>query len=305
MKKYLLLLLALVCLLSLAGCGCKHETWTEANCTAPKTCADCGETEGAPLGHRWQNATCDGAKTCQVCGVTEGEPLGHDFGDAAPGGQNCEQPPSCIRCGQPQQEAKPHSWQDATTEAPKTCQVCGMTEGDKIITDPRFTTAACQGLFGSWEGKYTMTGGMMGNATMPDMPVILGITFHNDGSYTESVRMADKAAYTLQMEQYYIQELYAEFENQYGMTKEQADQAMQQAYGMDVKSYAKVMAAAIDFDAMLAASSQEGVYYVADGKLYSGTDWNTLEGEVLRLEGETLILTAGELGDVMLTRVGD
>lgn len=303
MRKYFLILLAIICLLTLAGCGCKHENWVDANCTAPKTCADCGETEGAPLGHSWLAATCDTAKTCELCGQTEAEALGHDFGDDAPGSQNCEYPRACIRCGQAEREAKPHDWQDATTEAPKTCAVCGVTEGERIITDPRFTTAACQGLFGTWEGAYTMTGEMMGDPTLPDMPVILGITFHNDGTFEESVRMADKQGYAQLLKAYYIDALYAEFEGQYGMTKEEADQAMLAAYGMDVEAYAEVMAAAIDWDAMLAAGEHEGVYYVADGKLYSGAEWDTLEEEELRLEGNTLTLSVADMGDVVLTKV--
>ena len=274
MKKYFLILLAIACLLTLAGCGCKHENWVDANCTAPKTCADCGETEG--------------------------DALGHDFGDAA---EDCENPKTCTRCGQAEQEAKPHDWQDATTEAPKTCAVCGMTEGERIITDSRFTTAACQGLFGTWEGAYTMTGEMMGDSTLPDMPVILGITFHNDGTFEESVRMADKQGYAELLKAYYIEALYAEFEGQYGMTKEQADQTMIEAYGKDVEGYAELMATAIDWEALLAASGQGGVYYVADGKLYSGPDWDTLEEEELRLEGNSLTLSVADMGDVVLTKV--
>ena len=47
MKKFALLLIAvLMCALLLAACGCKHETWKEADCETPKTCAECGETEG-------------------------------------------------------------------------------------------------------------------------------------------------------------------------------------------------------------------------------------------------------------------
>ena len=30
MKKYFLILLAIACLLTLAGCGCKHENWVDA-----------------------------------------------------------------------------------------------------------------------------------------------------------------------------------------------------------------------------------------------------------------------------------
>ena len=52
MKRFITILLALVMLLSLSACGHKH-VWTEATCTEPKTCAECGKTEGDPLGHAW------------------------------------------------------------------------------------------------------------------------------------------------------------------------------------------------------------------------------------------------------------
>ncbi len=55
------------------------HSWRKATCTAPKTCAVCGETEGEPLGHSWREATCTAPKTCTVCGETEGEPLGHEW----------------------------------------------------------------------------------------------------------------------------------------------------------------------------------------------------------------------------------
>lgn len=99
-KKLTLLVLALMCLLVLAGCGCEHE-WIEADCVNPATCSKCDATEGSPKGHTWEAATCTTAKTCEICGVTEGEALGHD-------------------------------WQEATVEAPKTCKVCGETEGDPL-----------------------------------------------------------------------------------------------------------------------------------------------------------------------------
>ncbi len=58
------------------GCGHEH-TWKDATCTEPKTCTECGETEGEPLGHTWIDATCTSPKTCEICGQTEGEPNGH------------------------------------------------------------------------------------------------------------------------------------------------------------------------------------------------------------------------------------
>ena len=76
MKKLSIIFLITVIILLLAACGHTH-TWKEATCTAPKTCSDCGETEGDPSGHDWIQANCTEAKKCSVCGKSEGEPLGH------------------------------------------------------------------------------------------------------------------------------------------------------------------------------------------------------------------------------------
>ena len=75
MKKQLIsLLLIAAMVLTLCACGHQH-TWVEATCTEPKTCSECGETEGEPLGHQFSEATYWEAPTCSVCGAVEGEPL--------------------------------------------------------------------------------------------------------------------------------------------------------------------------------------------------------------------------------------
>lgn len=66
-------------LLCLSGCMHQHE-WIEATCTEPRTCAECGETEGEPLGHtpgEWENTNYDyvsatylSIQKCTVCGET-------------------------------------------------------------------------------------------------------------------------------------------------------------------------------------------------------------------------------------------
>lgn len=94
---------ALAMCVMLTGCGHKH-TWVEATCTEPRTCTECGETEGEPLGHTWAEATCTEPKTCKECGETEGEPLGH-------------------------------TWIEANYQDPKTCSVCGATEGEPLTAD--------------------------------------------------------------------------------------------------------------------------------------------------------------------------
>ncbi len=76
-----------------------HE-YASATCTDPKTCIECGATEGEALGHKFTNAcdkfcnrcsytrmikhdykaaTCTKAKTCKVCGKTSGSKLGHTY----------------------------------------------------------------------------------------------------------------------------------------------------------------------------------------------------------------------------------
>ena len=98
MKKNVTVITLLLLIIGmLSGCGHQH-VWKEATCTEPKTCTECGETEGSPLGHTWTAATCTAPKTCNVCGETEGIALAH-------------------------------TWIEATCTTPKTCNVCGETEG--------------------------------------------------------------------------------------------------------------------------------------------------------------------------------
>lgn len=53
-----------------------HEhVWEAATCSSPKTCKDCGATEGETLTHEWAEATYSAPKTCTLCGLTEGEKL--------------------------------------------------------------------------------------------------------------------------------------------------------------------------------------------------------------------------------------
>lgn len=93
-KKWLCDIGVLALCTMLAGCGKHEHTWAEATCTTPKTCSECEETEGEPLGHSWVDATCTSPKTCSRCDATEGEPLGHQLSEA-----NYQQPATCSVCG--------------------------------------------------------------------------------------------------------------------------------------------------------------------------------------------------------------
>lgn len=118
-RTFLSVILVIVLAFCLTACGCKHE-WSEATCTAPKTCKLCEATEGDVIAHEWEEATCESPKTCKGCGLTEGSPTGHN-------------------------------WKDATCAAPKTCEICEKTDGDSLehtlgkteIVDPSYSTATC------------------------------------------------------------------------------------------------------------------------------------------------------------------
>ena len=135
--------------------------WQAATCTAPKTCRVCGATEGMPAGHAWnqgeivREATCITTGiirySCTVCGETKEEILpinpGHHTGGQETRnavGAACEADgytgdAYCTACGAKITEgstipATGHDWQAATTTAPKTCRVCGKTEGKPFLS---------------------------------------------------------------------------------------------------------------------------------------------------------------------------
>jgi len=72
------LLIAMICFSAFAGCSHTHE-WKDADCTNPKTCTGCEETEGEALGHQFSQATYQTPAQCSVCGITEGDVLTPDF----------------------------------------------------------------------------------------------------------------------------------------------------------------------------------------------------------------------------------
>ena len=121
-KKIGIIITALLCILILTGCGCEHE-WQEATCDAPKTCKECGATEGEKLEHKWLEATCDDPETCSICGRTVGFKLGHDWF-----GNECTA--NCTRCGADDPSLPGHDWNNPRCGEIMTCLQCGVEEGD-------------------------------------------------------------------------------------------------------------------------------------------------------------------------------
>ena len=69
-----------------------EHTFTEATCTAPKTCSVCKVTEGNAKGHTVKNPSCTEKGKCETCGATT-EPAAHTFADPS-----CTEARTCERC---------------------------------------------------------------------------------------------------------------------------------------------------------------------------------------------------------------
>ena len=123
----------------------KAPTCSEPGLSDGKHCDVCGEilaeqNEMQAIGHHWIDATCASPKTCERCGITEGEPHGQHDDVVEVIEPTCTEGGytkiTCQVCGdtvtQDEVEALGHDWADATTEAPKTCKVCGETEGEPL-----------------------------------------------------------------------------------------------------------------------------------------------------------------------------
>ena len=132
-------------------------TCTEAGYTT-YTCSVCGDSyvadETEALGHSYNTVVTSPdclnggytTYTCSVCGDSyvsdEVAPLGHSY-NAEVTVPTCTEAGytthTCSVCGDSyvadEVAAHGHDFADATTEAPKTCKVCGKTEGEKLPTE--------------------------------------------------------------------------------------------------------------------------------------------------------------------------
>ncbi len=260
------------------------HTWVDATCAAPKTCSVCNATEGETLAHTWVDATCTTPKTCSVCKVTEGNASGHSWRDA-----NCIYAKYCPVCYAEEGSALGHQWVEATTEAPKTCSRCNTTEGTKIISDPRFKSAACKDLFGTWKCTIKIPGkDLVDEGFTQDLTVTYTVTFKNDGLLSFLIQGDSIGNYAQAVETYLIDALYKEFAAQ-GYDQAQADAAMKSYYGKDVKSYSR--AYAYQLKEMFNNYTDRGVYYVNSGYLYIGPSWPEADQKsIYNLNGGTLTM---------------
>lgn len=295
MKKTCILILALACMMILAGCSCEHE-WTEADCMIPKTCTECGETEGEALGHSWVEATCTTVKACSRCGLKEGDALGHAWTEAT-----CTEAKTCGSCGEIVGSALGHTWTEATTEAPKTCTVCNATEGERIITDPRFVSANTDAFVGRWESEI--------NLSEEDLDVdhfngslegIYWMEFGKSGEMEAGFALKDEETFREAMAEYCADLIFDEVA-EHRADEEEANATAKALLGMEVEEYILFIQREKSVNELveeLLAQTELGdgwsgkfVYYVQDQQLYWDTEWKEeMEGLPYEFIGTTLLI---------------
>ena len=138
--------------------------WTEASCLVPKTCNECGETEGEPLGHSGGQATCLGRAKCDVCGKVYGEVAKHDYSGQITTTEYLATPAttarpatyyySCIYCGGA--TSKRFAYGGTILENLETNYNCYFTEGNDgegylYFTDPH--PVNCDAIASFWSGR--------------------------------------------------------------------------------------------------------------------------------------------------------
>ena len=118
-----------------------------ASCTATRTCTACQHVEDETVNTQQtvtQNRSCtlDELSTFTATftntafaqqtkeNVKTADMTGHTYGETWVKGQDGHWK-ECEVC-QNRSEVKPHNWRDATYTAPKTCTVCGATQGEPL-----------------------------------------------------------------------------------------------------------------------------------------------------------------------------
>ena len=168
---------------------------------------------------------------------------------------------------------------------------CGA-DADKELTEK---------IQGSWTLELTMTGDMMGVSEFTgEIALPITITFDADGIMTMHMTEENKAVFTesLETEMYTFMTdmMYSQFEDM-GMTREEADAAVQEYYGQTMEELieelmADVMAE-LDADELAAEMESSSAYIIKNGKLYTGEstdDLDVMECNEIELSGSTLKL---------------
>ena len=154
---------------------------------------------------------------------------------------------------------------------------------------------------GSWTLELTMDGDMMGVSEFTgEIALPITITFDADGIMTMHMTEENKAMFTesLETEMYAFMTdmMYSQFEDM-GMTREEADAAVQEYYGQTMEELIEELMAEVmtelDADELAAEMESSSAYIIKNGKLYTGEstdDLDVMECNEIELSGSTLKL---------------
>ena len=187
---------------------------------------------------------------------------------------------------------------------PQTCTVCSSTEGERIITDLRFTTAATQHLYGQWEFQLSIPASAIVPTTL-DGEVVFNnrFTFHNDGTAIHETGFADWESAKPYFVDYIILSTYMEYMMQ-GMDNPAAEADILEQYGMTMEEYAIACLDLMDVNGDMESVSM--VYYVEGDTLYMAYDWNEeMEVTTITLNGDTLTQSYSDGETVIMTRINE
>ncbi len=101
------------------------HVFSGGDCEEPMICSVCGVKDSRPRGHIWESAD-EWTIVCTSCGlVVNTNDHTHTWTMA-----DCLLPKTCSVCGATEGEALGHNWKEADCTRPKTCLSCGITEGE-------------------------------------------------------------------------------------------------------------------------------------------------------------------------------
>ena len=158
-------------------------------------------------------------------------------------------------------------------------------------------------LIGTWGLQYDLAdllAGEMEGFEDFNSPLEMTICFEftEDGKFTmfgeEESFKANFATWVDEFVTFGTDMMYQEFENTYGLTKEEADENFMEANGVGISDYLRAFLAEVDVDALLQDMTITGTYETSGNKLYmaqgdesidkNAYDVFTVDGNTLKLE---------------------
>lgn len=164
-------------------------------------------------------------------------------------------------------------------------------------TEPHelFDLEEAKGVVGTWRLDVALSGGIIGvEGFQCDVKFPLLYTFTDYGTmrvrFDENDLDESVKAFREALKDHTVQTLYDEYEKE-GLNKEQADAKFMNTYNTTIEEYVIKVVDAVDYAALFAMFATDGIYYVYENTLYSGTQGTTeFEENTFRLEPDQGLL---------------